>query len=175
MSLCSRTACLIHDASSAAGDCDLHAIEILCTALLETGNSCYQWLQFAVYKGLIRRAPQACLCSNMFKLDNRCCQFVQSCISLGPFRHLASLCQRNVSPVWCMMICHHACLLNILRRSLGLSYCRHSLQDECRILLLHGLLHLLGYDHELGEEESDSMAQQEQNLLQSLAWKVCHL
>ena len=50
--------------------------------------------------------------------------------------------------------------------------CRHSLQDECRILLLHGLLHLLGHDHELGKEESDLMAQQEQDLLQSLAWKV---
>lgn len=50
--------------------------------------------------------------------------------------------------------------------------CRHSLQDECRILLLHGLLHLLGHDHELGQAESDLMAQQEQHLLQSLAWKV---
>lgn len=26
----------------------------------------------------------------------------------------------------------------------------HSLLDECRILLVHGVLHLLGYDHELG-------------------------
>lgn len=52
---------------------------------------------------------------------------------------------------------------------------RHSLQDECRILLLHGLLHLLGHDHELGEEESDLMAQQEQDLLKSLTWKVFRL
>ena len=27
----------------------------------------------------------------------------------------------------------------------------HSLHDECRILLVHGVLHLLGYDHENGE------------------------
>lgn len=27
----------------------------------------------------------------------------------------------------------------------------HSLEDECRILLVHGVLHLLGYDHENGE------------------------
>lgn len=26
----------------------------------------------------------------------------------------------------------------------------HTLLDECRILLVHGVLHLLGYDHELG-------------------------
>ena len=27
----------------------------------------------------------------------------------------------------------------------------HTLLDECRILLIHGVLHLLGYDHEQGE------------------------
>jgi rRNA maturation RNase YbeY len=27
----------------------------------------------------------------------------------------------------------------------------HSLHDECRILLVHGVLHLLGYDHEQGK------------------------
>ena len=46
------------------------------------------------------------------------------------------------------------------------------MQDECRILLLHGLLHLLGHDHELGDEESESMAQQEQKVMHSLGWKV---
>lgn len=28
----------------------------------------------------------------------------------------------------------------------------HSLHDECRVLLVHGVLHLLGYDHENGEK-----------------------
>lgn len=27
----------------------------------------------------------------------------------------------------------------------------HSLRDECRILIVHGILHLLGYDHEDGK------------------------
>lgn len=55
--------------------------------------------------------------------------------------------------------------------------CRHTLQDECRILLLHGLLHLLGHDHERGEEHEESMAKQEQHLMHSLGWKVscCYL
>jgi ssRNA-specific RNase YbeY (16S rRNA maturation enzyme) len=30
--------------------------------------------------------------------------------------------------------------------------CRHSLEQECRVLLVHGILHLLGHDHELGQE-----------------------
>ena len=29
----------------------------------------------------------------------------------------------------------------------------HSLHDECRILLVHGVLHLLGYDHEQGKKK----------------------
>jgi rRNA maturation RNase YbeY len=28
---------------------------------------------------------------------------------------------------------------------------RYSLRDECRVLLVHGVLHLFGFDHELGE------------------------
>jgi hypothetical protein len=50
--------------------------------------------------------------------------------------------------------------------------CRHTLQDECRILLVHGLLHLLGFDHEIGAEESINMAEAERYILHSLQWKV---
>lgn len=50
--------------------------------------------------------------------------------------------------------------------------CRHSVQDECRILLLHGLLHLVGHDHELGPHEEANMARQEQQIMQNLGWKV---
>ena len=32
-----------------------------------------------------------------------------------------------------------------------------SLVDHVRHLLVHGLLHLLGYDHELGEQQADAM------------------
>ena len=51
--------------------------------------------------------------------------------------------------------------------------CRHTLQDECRILLVHGILHLLGFDHEIGAEESIAMAEVERYVLHSLQWKVC--
>lgn len=50
--------------------------------------------------------------------------------------------------------------------------CRHTLLDECRILLVHGILHLLGFDHEIGAEESIAMAEAEQYVLNGLQWKV---
>ena len=42
--------------------------------------------------------------------------------------------------------------------------------DECRILLVHGLLHLLGYDHEGGGEGEAEMAAAEARLLKELGW-----
>ena len=47
---------------------------------------------------------------------------------------------------------------------------RHTLVDECRILLLHGVLHLLGQDHELGEAEAEAMAHMEQRIMGRLGW-----
>ena len=50
--------------------------------------------------------------------------------------------------------------------------CRHSLEDECRILLLHGVLHLMGLDHEEGPEEAERMGQLEEAIMDELGWKV---
>ncbi|KAJ4850834.1 hypothetical protein Tsubulata_036588 [Turnera subulata] len=47
----------------------------------------------------------------------------------------------------------------------------HSLVDEIRILLVHGLLHLLGFDHEISEEAEVEMEKQEEFLLENLGWK----
>ncbi|XP_050208572.1 endoribonuclease YBEY, chloroplastic [Mercurialis annua] len=47
----------------------------------------------------------------------------------------------------------------------------HSLVDEVRILLVHGLLHLLGFDHEISEEAEAEMEKEEELLLKSLEWK----
>lgn len=49
---------------------------------------------------------------------------------------------------------------------------RHSLHDECRILLVHGLLHTLGHDHEEDEEALKAMTKHEQALLTALDWQV---
>ena len=46
----------------------------------------------------------------------------------------------------------------------------HELRDELRVLLVHGLLHVLGYDHELGALEHGEMAEAEQRLLRRLGW-----
>ncbi|XP_061951857.1 endoribonuclease YBEY, chloroplastic isoform X1 [Populus nigra] len=47
----------------------------------------------------------------------------------------------------------------------------HTLIDETRVLLVHGLLHLLGFDHELSEEAEAEMDKEEGVLLESLGWK----
>lgn len=49
---------------------------------------------------------------------------------------------------------------------------RHTLPDECRILLVHGLLHLLGYDHEAGAEGAAAMERAERRILRRLGWRV---
>ena len=50
----------------------------------------------------------------------------------------------------------------------------HSLRTECRVLLVHGALHLLGYDHEgeeqNAEEDAEDMARAERAILKELAW-----
>ncbi|KAK3040964.1 hypothetical protein RJ639_029074 [Escallonia herrerae] len=47
----------------------------------------------------------------------------------------------------------------------------HTLLDEIRILMVHGLLHLLGFDHEISEEAESEMEKEEELLLKSLGWK----
>ena len=47
----------------------------------------------------------------------------------------------------------------------------YTIYDEVRVLLVHGILHLLGYDHEDGPEAARVMAQQEVALMQHLNWK----
>lgn len=44
----------------------------------------------------------------------------------------------------------------------------HPLDAELRVLLVHGLLHLLGYDHEVDEQEAEEMRAAEARLLGEL-------
>ena len=53
-----------------------------------------------------------------------------------------------------------------------LADCRHSLLDEARILLLHGLLHVLDFDHEVDAAGAAAMSAAEHSILQQLGWKV---
>ena len=48
----------------------------------------------------------------------------------------------------------------------------HSIWDEARVLLVHGILHLLGYDHELSDTEAEKMQREEKRILQELGWNV---
>ena len=46
---------------------------------------------------------------------------------------------------------------------------RRSLDEELACLLVHGILHLCGYDHERGEKEARRMHRRERMILQSIA------
>mmetsp|Transcript_11590 Transcript_11590/g.71287 ORF Transcript_11590/g.71287 Transcript_11590/m.71287 type:complete len:558 (-) Transcript_11590:786-2459(-) len=48
----------------------------------------------------------------------------------------------------------------------------HSIWDEARVLLVHGILHLLGYDHELSDSEAEKMEREEERILQELGWNA---
>lgn len=48
----------------------------------------------------------------------------------------------------------------------------HGLDAELRVLLVHGLLHLLGYDHEVDEDEAEQMRAAEATLLTELGGVV---
>ncbi|KAG0503200.1 hypothetical protein HPP92_003272 [Vanilla planifolia] len=47
----------------------------------------------------------------------------------------------------------------------------HTLLDEMRILMVHGLLHLLGFDHEISDEAEEEMEKEEELILAKLGWK----
>ncbi|XXG45882.1 hypothetical protein AAC387_Pa02g0847 [Persea americana] len=47
----------------------------------------------------------------------------------------------------------------------------HTVLDEIRILMVHGLLHLLGFDHEISDEAEEEMEKEEELVLKSLGWK----
>ena len=44
------------------------------------------------------------------------------------------------------------------------------LDEEMALLLVHGILHLLGYDHEAGPQEAAVMEAKEQEILAHLGW-----
>ncbi len=47
----------------------------------------------------------------------------------------------------------------------------HSLETELRILMVHGVLHLMGYDHEVDEESHQVMADRESEVMMQLGWE----
>jgi probable rRNA maturation factor len=47
---------------------------------------------------------------------------------------------------------------------------QRSLDEELTVLLVHGMLHLCGYDHERSEKEARRMHRRERMILRSLSW-----
>jgi rRNA maturation RNase YbeY len=48
----------------------------------------------------------------------------------------------------------------------------HSLRDEVSRLLVHGVLHLLGYDHERSERDAALMARKEKAMLKAISGQL---
>jgi len=44
-------------------------------------------------------------------------------------------------------------------------------RDEVRVLMVHGILHLFGYDHEKGQKEFEEMMSLEKKTLHNLGWR----
>jgi probable rRNA maturation factor len=49
---------------------------------------------------------------------------------------------------------------------------RTSLEEELDVLLVHGILHLIGYDHEAGASRARAMRKKEKELLEILGRRV---
>ena len=47
----------------------------------------------------------------------------------------------------------------------------YALEDEVRVLLVHGILHLCGLDHERGPSDERLMAEQEQRIMAAMGWQ----
>ena len=47
----------------------------------------------------------------------------------------------------------------------------HSLEEELLFLLVHGILHIFGYDHEMGGREKQRMERKQKELLRSIMEK----
>jgi probable rRNA maturation factor len=62
-----------------------------------------------------------------------------------------------------LMICQ------ALAREQAKSFC-HSELDELRVLMVHGVLHLLGYEHEKSKKDAKAMACLEKQILGALQW-----
>jgi probable rRNA maturation factor len=60
-----------------------------------------------------------------------------------------------------VVLAHETCVREAAERGLAV-------QDHAAHLLVHGTLHLLGYDHETGDEEAEAMEQVERGALASL-------
>jgi len=59
-------------------------------------------------------------------------------------------------------------VISVPQASRQASKAGHSLERELDILLIHGLLHLVGYDHERGGDEAVRMQRRERALLKKI-------
>jgi probable rRNA maturation factor len=63
-------------------------------------------------------------------------------------------------------------VLNLQRARVQAEQFGHSFEREAAFLTVHSMLHLLGYDHELGEDEDADMRARQSEIMETMGLTV---
>lgn len=87
-----------------------------------------------------------------------------------PMRHLRTRVTRHASPVTSSLL--GDVVISVPQAARQAKRAGHTLDREITVLMIHGMLHLLGYDHERSAREARRMQRKERAVLRALGKRV---